>query len=66
MSGKDIEKAFRSASRKAGDRAIANGHPVAVKQGRKIVSLTKNGKPKTLRTLDKAYVRASVKSYKVK
>jgi len=66
MSGKDIAKAFKSASRKACDRAIANGRSVVVKRGRRIVELKPNGKQRTVRTLEKAYVRASANAYKVK
>lgn len=66
MSGADIAKAFRSASKKAGDRAISGGRTVVVKEGRRIVSLDRSGKRKTVRKLKKAYVRTRTKSYKVK
>ncbi len=66
MSGKDIEKAFRSASRHAGDKAISDGHTVVVKRGRQIVGLTRDGKQQVVHSLDKAYVRSHAKTYKVK
>jgi len=66
MSGKDIAKVFRSASRKAGNKAIADGRTVVVKRGRKIVSLTQGRSPKVVRSLDKAYVRSQNKRYKVR
>ena len=66
MSGKDIAKAFKSASRSAGDRAKANGHSVVLKRGRKIVRRSPEGIEQVVRTLDKAFVRAGSKTFKVK
>ena len=66
MSGKDIAKVFRSASRKAGDKAISDGHTVVVKRGRQIISLTRGGEQKVVRSLDKAYAYSHAKKYKVK
>ncbi len=65
MSGKDIAKAFRSASRMAGKKAFDRGRTVVVKRGRRIVSVTGKGQVKVLRTLDKAYVLRHAKTYKV-
>jgi hypothetical protein len=65
MSGKDIAKAFRSASRIAGKNATASGRTVVTKRGRRIVSITDNGQEKVVRTLDKAYVRRHTKTLKV-
>ena len=65
MSGKDIAKAFRSASRMAGKKATASGRTIVVKRGRQIVSVTDKGQEKVVRTLDKAYVRGCEKTYKV-
>jgi hypothetical protein len=66
MSGKDIEKAFRSASRKAGDKAISDGHRVVVKRGRQIISLAQDGSETVVRSLSRAYVHTHAKTYKVK
>mgnify|MGYP001610645179 FL=1 len=65
MSGKDIAKAFRSASRMARNTAAANGRTVVVKRGRLIVSVSNKGQEKVLRTLHKAYAFGGAKSYKV-
>lgn len=66
MSGKDIAKAFRSATRSAGDKALSDGHTIVVKRGRQIVGIARNGESHVVRSLDKAYVRSSTKTYKVK
>jgi len=66
MSAEDIARAFKSASRKAGNSALSDGHTVVVKRGRRIVALTQDGKEEVVRSLDKAYVRSRSGRYKVK
>jgi len=66
MRGKDIAKAFRSATRSAGNKAISDGHTVVVKRGRQIVGISQDGKQHVVRSLDKAYVRSHAKTYRVK
>ena len=66
MSGKQIAKAFRSATRNAGDKAISAGHTIVVKRGRQIVSIDGNGESRVIRSLDRAYVKNSAKTYKIK
>jgi hypothetical protein len=65
MSGKDIAKAFRAASRAAGDTARSAGHDVVVKRGRKIVSVAADGSETIVKSLDRAYVQSRKKTYKV-
>jgi hypothetical protein len=52
MSGKEIAKAFKSATRSAGNQAITDGRTVVVKRGRQIVRLTRDGKEDVVRSLE--------------
>jgi hypothetical protein len=58
MSGKDIARAFRTASRNAGEKATAAGHSVTFKRGRNIIVRAADGGEKVVHTLEKAFVRA--------
>ena len=65
MSGKDIAKAFRAASRSAGDAVTSSGHDVVVKRGRNIVTVAADGSETIVKSLDRAYVQSHKKTYKV-
>lgn len=66
MSGKEIERLFRTATRHAGDAALAAGRTVVVKRGRRIISIGPDGKQEPVKELKRAYFRASKKSFEIK
>jgi hypothetical protein len=65
MSGKEIERLFRTATRRAGDAALASGRTVMVKRGRRIISIGPDGNQETVKELKRAYFRASERSYAI-
>lgn len=63
MSGKQISKLFKTASRRAVRETLASGGSVTVKRGKKIVRKSPSGKVTTIAEMDRAYRKVKRREY---
>ena len=66
MTGEEIAKAFKAASRAAVRDAYARGLSVTFKRGKRIVRRSPDGSEEIVMELDKAYVRPTQRIYKLR
>ncbi len=65
MTGQQIAKAFKTASRAAVRDAYARGLSVTFKRGKRIIRRSPEGHEETVMELEKAYVRPKKPTYKI-
>lgn len=65
MTGRQISKAFKAASRAAVRDAYARGLSVTFKRGKRIIRRSPKGHEEIVMELDKAYVRTKQRTYKI-
>ncbi len=63
MSGTQVFKLFKKASRRAVKETLASGGSVTVKLGKKIVKKSGSGKVITVATMDRAYRKVKQHTY---
>jgi ribosomal protein L32 len=65
ISSKELARCAKAASRRAIDRAKAQGIPFAVQEGKQILLHHADGHKELLETLPQAYLKPSKKRYKI-